>query len=444
MPEFDSTRDLIVRGMAAIKDKQFDLGRRYLERALRLDPPVEQRVDALVHLAEIAPNPGEKRKLIALVLAIDPSEPRIRRQLAILDGKLDPAQIVDPDRLAARPAPTGALAADAKRFTCPNCGGRMVFTPDGAGLVCEYCASRSRGEKDRPATGPATPAGGMAEEDFTVAMATARGHSKPVQQQVFACQGCGATFILPPQQLTLTCPYCESAYVVKESQARELVAPEGVIPFAVGEKEAQQALRDWLGGLRLEAPVKVANGSGLYLPAWTFDLGGQIDWRCWVNLGSDRWTGKERWEQRVDLELVYYNDLLIPASQRLPEACRAELSGYNLGGLVAYDESYLADWPAETYQETVGDASLEARQYAFQKEQDKVKNKLLGQQVRDLSLSSLGIIVESFKLVLLPAWLTHYTVEEKRYDLIVNGQTGHVSGSRPTGRLQSLFEKILK
>ena len=439
MPEFDSTRDLIVRGMAAIKNKQFDLGRRYLERALRLDPPVEQRVDALVYLVEIAPSSEVKRKLIAQVLAIDPSEPRIRRQLAILDGKLDPAQIVDPDRLAAQPVPTGALAADAKRFICPNCGGRMVFTPDGTGLVCEYCAARNRAGK----ADTAAPVG-VAEEDFTVAMATARGHSKPVQRQVFACQGCGATFILPPQQLTLTCPYCESAYVVKESQARELVAPEGVIPFAIGEKEAQQALRDWLGGLRLEAPVKVANGSGLYLPAWTFDLGGQIDWRGWVNLGRDRWTGKERWEERVDLELVYCNDLLIPASQRLPEACRAELSGYNLGGLVAYDESYLADWPAETYQETVGDASLEARQYTFQKAQDKVKNKLLGQQVRDLSFSSLGIIVESFKLVLLPAWLTHYTVEEKRYDLIVNGQTGHVSGSRPTGRLQSLFEKILK
>jgi DNA-directed RNA polymerase subunit RPC12/RpoP len=275
-------------------------------------------------------------------------------------------------------------------------------------------------------------------------MATARGHSRPVLQQVFACQGCGATFILPPQQLTLTCPYCESAYVVKESQARELVVPEGVIPFAVSEKSAQQALRDWLQKLQLAVPVQVADGRGLYLPAWTFDLGGQVNWRCMIKVGRDPLTRKDKWEPRVDLELVYYNDMLIPASQRLPEACRAELAGYNLAGLVPYAESYLADWPAETYQVTVGDASLEARKQAYQKEQEKVRHKLYGDQVRDLSFSSLGILVESFKLVLLPAWLTHFTFEQKRYDVIVNGQTGRVSGSRPTGKIRGLFDKIMK
>lgn len=443
MPDFDVTRDLLVRGMAAIKDKDFSMGRRYLKRMLNLDPPYDQRVDALVYLAEIAETPQEKRELIAQVLAIDPSEPRIRRQLAILDGKLDPTRIVDPDRLAARPAPVGAAAADAKRFTCPNCGGRMVFTPDGQGLMCEYCSGRERAEKAKKAAETAA-GGALAEEDFTVAMANGRGHLKPVQQQVFACQGCGATFLLPPQQITLTCPYCESAYVVKEGQARELVAPEGVIPFVIGEKEAQQALRGWFQQQQFASPVRVANGRGLYLPAWTFDLGGQVDWRCWMKVGRDQLTGTDIWEKRVDLELVYYNDLLIPASQRLSEVCRAELSCYDLAGLVPYDEKYLADWPAETYQKTVGDASLEARQSAYQKEQAKVKNKLLYDKVRDLNFSSLGILVESFKLVLLPAWLTHYTLDEKRYEVVVNGQTSHVSGSRPTGKLQTLFNKIMK
>ena len=36
-------------------------------------------------------------------------------------------------------------------------------------------------------------------------------------------------------------------------------------------------------------------------------------------------------------------------------------------------------------------------------------------------------------LVLVPAWLAHYTLQEKRYDVMVNGQTGHVTGARPYG-----------
>jgi hypothetical protein len=50
-----------------------------------------------------------------------------------------------------------------------------------------------------------------------------------------------------------------------------------------------------------------------------------------------------------------------------------------------------------------------------------------------MAISSLGIVIEAYKLVLLPAWLACYTLQEKRYDVMVNGQTGHVTGARPSG-----------
>lgn len=91
------------------------------------------------------------------------------------------------------------------------------------------------------------------------------------------------------------------------------------------------------------------------------------------------------------------------------------------------------NWPAETYQQSVSDASLDAREYVFKREQEKIKGKLVLQQVRDMAISSLGIVIEAYKLVLLPAWLACYTLQEKRYDVMVNGQTGHVTGARPSG-----------
>lgn len=439
----DPAREILVNGLAAARAKEYDLARHYLEWYLRLEPPWEQRMDALMALVEISTDPTEQRTLLEEALVINPSDPRARRRLAVLQGKLDPAQIVDADRLAAAPTPLpDPTAAAAQRFTCPNCGGRMVFTPDGKGLVCEYCAAHPPAAA---AARPAPPAAGALDAvpggNFTVAMATALGHLVPVQQHVLTCKGCGATFILPPQQLTLTCPYCESNYVLQEQETRELVAPGGVIPFKVDKPAAAQALRAWLAALRLKAPAHVAGGHGLYLPAWSFDVDGQVDWHCQVKTGRNEWTGQEIWEERDDLQLVDYKNLLIPASPRLPEACRPALAGYAMQEMVPYADQYLANWPAETYQETVSDASLEARDLVFKQEQEKIKNKLVLEQVRALSFSSLGLIIETYSMVLLPAWLASYTLQDKRYDVMVNGQTGVVTGARPPRGLAGLLER---
>jgi hypothetical protein len=501
----DPAHEILVNGLAAARAKEYDLARHYLEWYLRLEPPFDQRMDALLALVEISSDPAEQRALLDEALVINPSEPRARRRLAILQGKLDPAQIVDADRLVApqaSPGPSqvveagslGALAAGAdsaaRRFTCPNCGGRMVYTPDGEGLVCEYCAAHppvpsvplesgasvpsvpsvplvplvplesgapaggaptghvprsSEGQVPRSSEGqvPRASEGQVpraSEGDFTVAMATAVGHLAPVQQRVLTCKGCGAVFILPPQQITLTCPYCESDYVLEEMHA--LVAPSSVIPFKVDAAAAMQALRAWLDGLRLKTPVRVAKGRGLYLPAWAFTIDGQVDWHCQIKTGRDEWTGQEIWEQRDDLELVDAQNLLVAASQRLPEACRPGLMGYNTQELAPYSEEYLANWPAETYQETVSNASLEARQRVLKTAQEKVHDRLLLNQVRNLTFSSLGIIIETYSLVLLPAWLANYSVGERRYDVMVNGQTAAVTGARPSSGLAAFLEKL--
>ena len=438
-------RELMVRGVAAAKGRDFAEAQRYLERVLTLDPPLETQVEALIWLAEICPDPVQKRERVESALAIEPGEPRARRMLAILKGELDPGKIVDPDHLPLRQLPQGDERADAKRFTCPNCGGRMVFSADGQALVCEYCAAKEKlaaAQNDGASRPPDAD-----EQSFLVAMATAKGHLQPVMRKTFSCQGCGCSFVLPPQQLTLTCPYCDSTYVVENKETAELAAPAQLIPFGVNESQAKEAIRTWLRSQRLKQPARVMGGVGLYLPAWTFDLGGTVDFHYEVKVRNDDWgsgpVGRDTWEARSDELLVYYDDLLVPATKRLPPACLPSLAQFDRKQFVAYDERYLSDWPAETYQVQLGDAALDARSQAFQAEQEKGRRKLFGQQVRDLVFSSLGIIVESYKLVLLPAWLAHYEVEGKRYDLIVNGQTAQVLGSHPPAGVSGWIGKLV-
>lgn len=421
----DDAHDLLVRGVAAAKANERKEARFFLEWALRMDPPLDQRMEAWFWLSEVSDDPKEVRDLIEEILAHNPGDGRARRKLAVITGRLKPEEIVDPDRLAAPAA--GPQAADASRFTCPKCGGRMTFTPDGQSLTCEYCERREQVQQAR--------AGQESEQDFVVAMAKAEGHLKPVDQLTFDCQGCGASFVLPAGQMTLTCPYCESTYVVKNSQTRELIAPTGVIPFQIDENEARQVLRRWLAGLNGTKKPRVTRGVALYLPLWTFDVGGQVSWTCEVQKQRD-WARRSDWLQRGEWEIlrgervILHDDILVPASTHLNPACREALNGFDLRLATRYDPRLLAAWPAETYQVAMGDAALEARQVALSREREAVARDIL-QPYRDLKVSSAQMIVESFKLLLAPIWLVHYQQDDRRFQLVINGQTGQITGEAP-------------
>jgi DNA-directed RNA polymerase subunit RPC12/RpoP len=419
----NNTRDLLVRGIAAAKAKETNEARFFLNWVLRLEPPHDDQIEALYWLSELSQDPAEQKKYMEEILINDPGEPRARRKLAILEGRLNPKDIIDPDQLIS-PVPAPPQAASADRFICPGCGGRMAYTPDGQSLTCDYCETRQKLHLP----------GSIAGDDFAVAMATGLGHLHPVAMHAFTCQGCGAAFILPPERLTLTCPYCESVHVIKQLETRLLAAPDGIIPFQVSELSARRAMKSWLEQHPVQPPLHVAPGRGIYLPVWSFRLTGQIPWTA---LESDG----DRWLPVSGLKLVERSDCLVPAARRLPEMFTTSLQDYNLKELVPYEEKYLADWLAETYQVPIGEASLKAREAVLAEQRQQINDGLL-RPVKDLNLKTADMNVDSFKLLLLPAWLTHYQSAGETYPVFINGQTGKVTSERPAMGMLGWLKKI--
>ena len=423
----DSTRDLIVRGIAAAKAGDKAEARFYLDWALRGDPEPDQRADACLWLSEISHDPKEKRDYLERILAENMANPLARRKLAVLDGRLDPAEIVaDPDRL---PAPSRAPAGPAKAqsFVCPTCGGRMTYTADGQSLVCEYCDRR------REVARPAGAAGAVDEQDFVVALATAKGHRPPVTTRAFQCGACGAAFVLAPETLSLTCPYCESAYVIETAETRDLIPPAGVIPFGLSQPEASHALARWLAG-HADAPEQTPPVHGLYVPAWTFDIQLEMRWQRTRHDGYDLRT-------ETGEEALFYDDVVAAASRNLPGPLAEELRHYRLDALVPYDPAYLAAWPAEAYTLAAADASLDARSAALERARSAVAARVA--EVTEVEVSLSNLFVTSFKLVLLPAWLAHYPAQGKQYTVVVNGQTGAVRGERPAGSARKVWNWLV-
>ena len=414
----DYSRELLKSGIIEAKADNRESARRYLDRAVYMSRDHSVLAEAWYWMSQMSDDAAEKRKALENCLVHDLQHARARRALAILDGKLKADEIVDPDHLPL--PPDGLRAADAQRFMCPKCGARMSFSADGQSLVCEYC-SRNQRLTAQP--------GSADEKDFLIAMATVRGHGKPLNQQVFHCEGCGSEFILPANQISTTCVYCGSPHVVNWELEEQLLAPDGIIPHTFDQQRAIQHLTAWLDGNRIKPERQADPPRGLYLPLWTFDIGGSVDYTAEVYENDH---SRERKVQRIsDSYPVLLDDMKIPASRRMAAPFLRLISTFDLKDVRPYDPRYLADWPAEVYDVPLAEASLDARSFAYSHFKDNLPHHL--GNMKSIHTSSARLAVQSFKLVLLPVWMIEIPYAGREHLILINGQNGRVEGEMPDG-----------
>ncbi len=405
----DYDNHLLRQAIINLKAKDFSLARRYLERALDTADDYETRTWANYWMSQVTDDPQEKRKYLEETLANDPAHPEARKALAVLDGKIKLDEIVNPDALPAQSTETQPARAD--RFACPKCGARMVFDGDGRTLVCEHC-TRSQGLNN------STP---EFEQDFILAMATGKGHRKPVAVKTFNCQGCGAQFILPPQAISSVCAYCGSPHVV--IQAQELVEPDSIIPMAFNQRQATRYLVEWVKKRKITPQGKVQPPLGMYLPVWTFDIFGSVPWKGTIY--------RNKTQIPISGEAsASFDDIVIPGTSKLADLLPKILPGFETSNAPAYDPRYLAGWPAEVYKLTMSAASLEARKQAVERICQRIHSD--PSQINDLTYNTSNLSILSFKLVLIPIWQTTYPFEGRDLRVVINGQNGMVYGESPS------------
>lgn len=423
-----SARDLLVRGIASAKADEPDLARRYLERCLRMGPSTRQRVDALFWLARVSSTEPERIDYLQQVLNLEPTNFAARRDLALLRGELEEEELVDPTA-PQRPSAPAQTPIQERRYVCTQCGGRMEYDPRNHRLTCRYCGHRSH--LAEVLSGGAA----VAEEDFIQALATAKGHTLPQSTPTFQCEACGASYLLEPDTLSLTCAHCSSTYVIDRSSSQELVPPQGIVPFAIDEDHAEKRVREWLEDHEVEGVQRLGELRGFYLPAWTFDLTGEAPYTYQRREGDE-------WVTERGSRLVIYDDLPVPASHRLPKHFSKAVHDFDLTNMVPFDGSRLAGWPAEIYEISATDAAMAARWYAVEQARRKAKSTLYG-RVKDFRMSSTDLLVAAYRLILLPIWLTEYVVESTRYQVTVNGQSGAVRGEQPARGLGGFLRRLL-
>lgn len=435
-----STRLLLQEGIAAAKEERHNEACDYFEKIILTNPPREDEAEAWYWLSQLYEDPAEKRECLGEVLALNPAHGLARRDLALLDGRIAAADLIDPHYPQAQIPPQRRRVAKAAAMVCSRCASPLHYNAEHTVLLCDHCHYEEilpdvyDDLKQDEQFGQ-----GAFEQDFTAALHTAKGHMRPQAMRTLQCQSCGVQFVLSPITLSVTCPYCTAQYVTESAETRHLLPPQALIPFAVTKDDVKQILRDWFHQHKLTRTegLRVSRLVGVYLPVWTFDISGDIKWSGMVSQ-TNPVNGQQEWEKVTGSKYLFFDDYLVPATARRGPMLQKTVEAFDLQKLVAYDPRYLADWPAERYKIKLSDAGMLARNEVAKGIRQRPR-RLVSDDVRNLTIGTSALIVESYKLILLPVWTAHYRSGDKTYDVFVNGQNGRVQGERNQNPVQKLL-----
>ncbi len=320
---------------------------------------------------------------------------------------------------------------------CPQCGGVMDFNPSTGNLKCPYCDY-----EEEIKTEASTPK--KAEElDFYAAEHTAN-KDWGVETKTVLCKACGAESIYDALQTSAVCPFCGSNQVM-DANVQDTIAPGGVVPFCISDKEASQLFHKWIKK-RWFCP-KLAKDSakpkrfkGIYLPYWTFDANTVSSYKG--EYGIDH-TKRDRdgntrvvtdWHRTSGTHREFFNDELVLASTNHDISILRKLEPFDTEHNKTYEPEYIAGFVAERYSLGLKDAWNKAMGSIKEKLKhhiaEDMKQEHRADRVRSLSVSTEYRDI-TYKYLLLPIWISNFKYNDQVYQFMVNGQTGKVAGKTP-------------
>jgi Zn finger protein HypA/HybF involved in hydrogenase expression len=334
-----------------------------------------------------------------------------------------------------------------EEFPCQQCGAKLQFAPGSTNLACPYCGHTQQITAAAPAP--------VVERSFAQALAALR--QQPVSSLAdngheIQCNGCGAITMITAQ--ASACPFCDSPVIVPITEDRATIVPESVLPFAIDERSAGEKFKGWVTSRwfapsDLAAKARRVRMDGVYLPYFTYDAlaqasyHGQRGTHYYVTetyqdsegKTQTRQVRKTRWHPVSGHIQRHFDDLLICASTSLPDKLIADLEPWDLGALTAFDSRYLSGFMAERAALGLEDGFGVAQKKMVPEIESTIRSDIGGDEQRIDNYATNHSNV-TFKLFLLPLWLSSFRYDNTVYRFVVNARTGEAVGERPYSKLK--------
>gem|GEM_PF-37208 len=357
-------------------------------------------------------------------------------------------------------------SATGRKFPCPGCGAKLDFNPAQRELKCPYCGYA---ETIAPASDE------VRERDWEEYWQNANAHGETIagRSSEVQCKACAAVVLLEDKVALDHCPYCGNDLENKPVTAKNMILPEGVLPFRVDQKSAVAAFNHWIHG-RWFAPrdlkqlANLGRMGGLYVPFWTFDSmtyshytgqrgdnyqeqetytepetyfttdanGNQVSQSRMVT--KTRMVTKIRWWPVMGDVEHFFDDVLVCASHSIPAGMINELAPWDLQNVEPFQAEFLAGFQTERYTVELEDGFNTARSI-MDGEIRTLCCRDIGGDHQQLATVNTQHAAITFKQILQPVWLAPYRYRDKTYRIAVNARTGEVVGTRPYSYWKVVF-----
>lgn len=329
-------------------------------------------------------------------------------------------------------------------FACTSCGADLTYQPGTTSLTCQYCGAKNEIPDIE---------GEVEELDFHAFLSEKAGQEEQITVHVVKCDSCGASCTLDPNVTAAECAYCSTPLVVEHAQDEAVIQPKSLLPFKLTRDNALTEFRAWVKK-RWFAPNDLKKASltfdhfkGVYIPYWTYDtdtLSSYVGQRGDYYYETQHYTTQEngktvqktrrvrkiRWSFASGSVHKMFDDILVPATQSLPQKCIEKLEPWDLQNLIPFEKSFLSGFLAEKYSLDLEGGFSRAKEIADVTIRQLVKRDIGGDEQRITRLNTNYNDI-TFKHLLLPVFVCAYRYKEKLYRFLVNGRTGEVQGERP-------------
>ncbi|MGO4916305.1 primosomal protein N' (replication factor Y) - superfamily II helicase [Pseudogemmobacter sp. W21_MBD1_M6] len=339
------------------------------------------------------------------------------------------------------------------RFPCDACGSDMRFAPGEDRLVCDHCGNTA------PIEGLGRASAAIREIDYSAGLAGLDA-AEIEETRVLNCTNCGAAVEFDAAIHAAECPFCAAPYVTDTGINRH-IKPRALLPFALTEREAKEAMNRWLGRLWFapgglqDYARKGRRMEGIYVPYWTYDAQtksrysgqrGTVYYETQTVMRDGKrqqvQVQKVRWTPASGRVARFFDDVLVLASTSLPKRFTDALAPWDLSALEPYAPEVLAGFRAEAYTVDLDDGLTEARAYMDRVIERDVKFDIGGDRQRIHRIDT-DVSAITFKHILLPVWMAAYKYRGRTFRFVVNGRTGSVQGERPWSAWKIAFAVIV-
>ena len=275
---------------------------------------------------------------------------------------------------------------------CPNCGGTLTYDAKSGEMFCTLCGKHKS----------------ITESPFRKETVESIPYEPNVTQpttgwgekiKLLTCANCGAEVIHGATQISGSCPFCGSANISAAAETDGIMAPNGILPFAIDEKKATVSHYELdVGFLDDENRIYYRKCKGYYRKK--------------------------------------FDEVPVCASSKVLNSQIDELKNFNFYSTVPYTPEYMAGYYAERYSTTLN--------YGWESAQENIEKKLKGEieaderayQKGSVSCHNLNFTTEysdiKYRYIIAPVYLASFTFRGKKYDVAINGKTGEIACNPPS------------